>query len=187
MKSPPAPRKRNITATKARILEAAKRAFAELGYERAGLREIAAFADVNSALLVRYFGSKAGLFEAAMSDSIDVNDFLSGDRKTFGKRLAGHFVDSDFNPKSASIIAFSTSDDVGQEILVSLKEKYVIAPVAAWLGPPDATARAFQIIVLSWGFASYFQNASRAPSTKGLERSMIDWFAEAVQLIVDRR
>ncbi|MEM8975823.1 MAG: helix-turn-helix domain-containing protein [Pseudomonadota bacterium] len=51
-------------ATEARILEAARKVFAERGYDAAGLREIAESAQANLSLISRYFGGKEGLLEA---------------------------------------------------------------------------------------------------------------------------
>ncbi|MFX0576614.1 TetR family transcriptional regulator [Nocardia nepalensis] len=61
-------RKRDSAATRTAILTAAQQLFAERGYERATVREIAARAEVNQALLFRYFGSKDELFRAAIAD-----------------------------------------------------------------------------------------------------------------------
>ncbi|MFJ8648877.1 TetR family transcriptional regulator [Streptomyces sp. NPDC093546] len=57
-----AERPRAGTATRDRLLMAASALFAERGYERATVREIAARAGVNQALLFRHFGSKQALF-----------------------------------------------------------------------------------------------------------------------------
>lgn len=56
------PRRRDSAATRAAILRAARDAFARLGYDGAGVREIARAADVDTRLISRYFGSKEGLF-----------------------------------------------------------------------------------------------------------------------------
>ncbi len=52
--------------TRARILDAAARLFAEAGYERATIRAIAAAAGVDAGLVMHYFGSKESLFRAVM-------------------------------------------------------------------------------------------------------------------------
>jgi len=52
---------------KQRILDAGTRVFARKGYSGTGLREIAAEADVNLAMVSYYFGGKAGLLEAILS------------------------------------------------------------------------------------------------------------------------
>nr|BFE62209.1 TetR/AcrR family transcriptional regulator [Dactylosporangium thailandense] len=48
--------------TEARILEAAGRMFADLGYERTTIRAIASAAGVDGGLVMHYFGSKEALF-----------------------------------------------------------------------------------------------------------------------------
>ncbi|MFF2521401.1 helix-turn-helix domain-containing protein [Streptomyces liangshanensis] len=59
----PAPvRRRDAAATRASILLAAREVFTRLGYDGAGVREIARAADVDTRLIGRYFGSKEGLF-----------------------------------------------------------------------------------------------------------------------------
>lgn len=52
--------------TRHRLLEAAILVFAEKGFDGAGIREIALKAKANSALVQYYFGSKEGLYTAAL-------------------------------------------------------------------------------------------------------------------------
>ncbi|MBB5913849.1 AcrR family transcriptional regulator [Nocardia transvalensis] len=61
-------RKRDAVATRRAILVAAQELFAERGYDRATVRDIAGRAGVNQALLFRYFGNKDELFRAAIAD-----------------------------------------------------------------------------------------------------------------------
>ncbi|MCK8681632.1 TetR/AcrR family transcriptional regulator [Streptomyces lichenis] len=56
-------------ATRARLLAAASALFAERGYDRATVRDIAARAGVNQALLFRHFGSKQALFGEVVAQS----------------------------------------------------------------------------------------------------------------------
>ncbi|MGY0056368.1 TetR/AcrR family transcriptional regulator [Streptomyces sp. LZ34] len=55
-------RRRDAQGTRRRLREAASALFAERGYERTTVREIADRAGVNQALLFRYYGSKRALF-----------------------------------------------------------------------------------------------------------------------------
>ena len=57
-------------ATRAAILASARRAFAEHGYEGAGLRGIAEAAGVTAMMVGRYFGSKEGLFGEVVIDTM---------------------------------------------------------------------------------------------------------------------
>lgn len=61
------PRKRNAAATRQALLAAAHDRFIRLGYEGTKLRDVAADAGVTLALVKRYFGSKEGLFKAALA------------------------------------------------------------------------------------------------------------------------
>ncbi|QFZ17242.1 TetR/AcrR family transcriptional regulator [Saccharothrix syringae] len=60
-------RPRSAAATKAALLEAAAKLFAERGFDRTTVRDIASLAGVNQALLFRYYGSKDALFAAVLA------------------------------------------------------------------------------------------------------------------------
>ncbi|MEV4259778.1 helix-turn-helix domain-containing protein, partial [Spirillospora sp. NPDC049652] len=60
-------RKRNREATERRLLDAARDLFGEHGYDGVTVRMIAAAAGANVALVNRYFGSKAALFEHVLA------------------------------------------------------------------------------------------------------------------------
>ncbi|BCY08306.1 TetR family transcriptional regulator [Actinoplanes sp. L3-i22] len=64
-------RRRDSAATKQLLLEAARRRFAGDGYAATFIRDIAADAGVNVALIARYFGNKEGLFRACLAGSAD--------------------------------------------------------------------------------------------------------------------
>lgn len=58
------PRRRDAAATRQALLDAATDLFAERGFARTTVREIADRAGANQSLIFRYFGSKAAVFEA---------------------------------------------------------------------------------------------------------------------------
>jgi AcrR family transcriptional regulator len=60
-------RKRDAAATRLALLDAAGRLFAERGFDRTTVRDIAKLAGVNQSLLFRYFGSKEALFEEVVA------------------------------------------------------------------------------------------------------------------------
>jgi AcrR family transcriptional regulator len=60
-------RSRDAARTRQRLLHTAARLFAANGYAATTVREIAHEADVNAALINRYFASKEGLFEACLT------------------------------------------------------------------------------------------------------------------------
>jgi AcrR family transcriptional regulator len=77
------------------ILAAARDAFARDAYAGASLRAIAREAGVDVALIGHFFGSKAGLFVAAVDWPFDpqaaVATMLAGPRREVGRRIAGVF------------------------------------------------------------------------------------------------
>lgn len=79
-------------ATRARILDAARQRFAADGYERATIRAIAADADIDPSLVMRYFGNKQGLFVAAAEFDLRLPDLSKVPRKKVGAVLVEHFV-----------------------------------------------------------------------------------------------
>ena len=78
----------NAAATRQAILEAATRRFATQGYQRAGVREIAADAGVTAALVNRYFGSKEGLFAEVIGRALDIRHLIQGQRGDLADYLA---------------------------------------------------------------------------------------------------
>src|SRR6476659_3724456 len=62
----PGRRPHDAEASRRRLLEAAADLFDEHGYETTTVRQIGEQADVDPALICRYFGSKEGLYLAAL-------------------------------------------------------------------------------------------------------------------------
>ncbi|GIE96931.1 TetR/AcrR family transcriptional regulator [Paractinoplanes rishiriensis] len=77
--------------TKTSILEAARRTFADKGYDQASIRAIAGEAGVDPALVHHYFGTKEKLFLAAMNAPMNPAELipkaLAGPREGAGERL----------------------------------------------------------------------------------------------------
>jgi AcrR family transcriptional regulator len=90
---PPAQLKRSSSATKARILDAARQLFGRDGYELATVRGIAAVAQTDPALVIRYFGSKEGLFAEAAAFDLRLPDMSALPRGTWGAALVQHFLE----------------------------------------------------------------------------------------------
>lgn len=87
-----APRSRDSARTRADIVAAARTVFSEQGFEAATVRRIAARAGVAPNLITRYFGGKAGLFQAAASIDLGVVDAVEGPIEGLGARIAATVV-----------------------------------------------------------------------------------------------
>ena len=84
------------SVTRAKILAAARRQFAGSGYERATLRAIARTAHVDQRLITHFFGSKHGVFVAAMTLPVDPSEIVAAVTAPgiggLGERLARQWV-----------------------------------------------------------------------------------------------
>lgn len=79
-------------ATRAAILEAARQLFAQHGYDRTTVREVAARAGIDPAMVIRYFGSKDELFARAVAFDLRLPDIRSIDPSRLGEMLVRHFL-----------------------------------------------------------------------------------------------
>jgi AcrR family transcriptional regulator len=181
----PPPRKRDAAATRARILEAAQRAFSQTGYSHTGIREIARAAGTSSTLVLRYFGSKAGLFEAALVAAMPVASVLSQPRETLGRTLAEGLLDPANAVRPPLMIAMASGDAEAAAIAARVFEQQSIAPVAAWLGEPDGRARALEMAMLATGLVSYLRQLPLGPPSEAERRHIVDWFARSIQAIIE--
>ncbi len=86
---PEVPRRRHDSAaTRAALLQAASELFAERGFDQTTVRDVAAHAEVNQALLFRYFGSKQELFAEVLNR--DSRQLLEGGS---AEELPGRILD----------------------------------------------------------------------------------------------
>jgi AcrR family transcriptional regulator len=90
-KPSPAPLKKS-DRTRAAILDAAQRLFAERGHAATTIRDVAAEAGIDPALVMRYFGSKDELFVRAAAFELDLPALDKLDRDSVGEELLRHFL-----------------------------------------------------------------------------------------------
>jgi AcrR family transcriptional regulator len=150
------PRRRDAEATRAAILEAAKRQFARLGYDRAGLRDIAGEVGVDVALIKRYFGGKEALFGEALKASIHADRLRSWDRRTFPRDVAVMMAESadaddDRTHSFQFLLQAATSPTTAPLLSVAVQEGF-LGPIRQWLGGEDAQARARVLAAIYIGF-----------------------------------
>jgi AcrR family transcriptional regulator len=143
-------------ATRRAILDAARAIFASHGYEQTTIRAVAAEAGIDASMVMRYFGSKAGLFAAAASVNLEPPDLGSVPARRRGELLVRHFVDRwECNPSAASLVlqlrAGVTDDAVAEQVQTNFR-RLIVAPVAA-LGDPDADRRSALIATQLLGLA----------------------------------
>jgi AcrR family transcriptional regulator len=123
-RTPRTGRRGSGSGTRDAILVAARRLFAEHGYDGASMRAIAAEAGVDAALVVHFFGTKAELLTASLQwpfdPDIEVERLLQAGRRDAGEALARLFV--------------TTWDDLGQgNPIIMLLRSATNEPAAAAL------------------------------------------------------
>ena len=85
--------RRRSDETRAAILAAARRRFAADGFERTTIRAIAADAGIDPSMVMRYYGSKDGLFSAAADLDLQLPDLAAVPREQLGETLVRHWVE----------------------------------------------------------------------------------------------
>ena len=170
--------------TKARILSAAQIAFAEKGYSHANLRDIAGQAGVAPSLVIKHFGTKQNLFAEALAKTLQDAEVSPEDRSGFGERLVGVLLNPQIRVLTPAMIALSLEDEDARQVAASVTKDHIIVPLAAWLGPPDAEARAANLLMLSIGFALFQRHLKAGISPQAREISA-RWFAKQIQGVIN--
>jgi len=146
LSAPPAARKRDAGATRAAILVAAKRHFAKSGYDGAYLRDIAADAGVDAALINRYFGGKDGLFAAALKDSIHPDRINEWSRATFAldvaQMMAGHAHNNVERTHAFEFLLQAATNPTTAPLLNAAVQERFMRPIREWIGGDHVEARA---------------------------------------------
>jgi AcrR family transcriptional regulator len=163
---PSTPRLRNAAATKLDILTAATAAFLEESFENVGVRQIAASAGVDVALISRYFGSKRQLFIEVLKGC---DDRIAPAIQPAG--LAAHYADAVLQQglndgrgdvQRLLIILRSASSPEAAEIVRETLRDNVLAPSAALLEGPDAEVRA-SLSMAVWIGVTVLRNVMLVP------------------------
>ena len=138
------------SGTREAILDAARRAFAERGYQQASIRGVAEMAGVDPALVHHYFGRKQDLFVAAVE--IPVNPFdafveLVSEQglETLGERLLELFLSvwdqSDQHSPLLALIRSAVSEERAAAMLREFITEEILGRIARELATPDARLR----------------------------------------------
>ncbi|WP_276318217.1 TetR/AcrR family transcriptional regulator [Sphingomonas crocodyli] len=176
---------RDAEGTRSRILAAACMQFGARGFANTGVRDIAAEASVNPALVLRYYGSKEGLFRAALDHSIFMDPVFALEPGTMGQRIVEIFLAANEMPSPLSMMILSAGDPTAHAISVRALDEKVIRPLADYLDGPDAEARAACLNLLWSGFLTAWKLLPIAPLSDDRLPMIAGWLADATQAIVD--
>jgi AcrR family transcriptional regulator len=143
-------RRPGLSGTREAILDAARRAFAEHGYQRATIRGVAELAGVDPALVHHYFGTKQGLFVAAVQLPVNpveqLSALLADEPELVGQRMIGVFLSvwdlAANNSPLLALVRSAVSDEQAAAMLREFITEEVLGRIAEGLGSPDAKLRA---------------------------------------------
>jgi AcrR family transcriptional regulator len=143
-KAGPVTRLRDAAATQKAILAAARAHFARLGYDGALLRDIAADAGVDAALINRYFGGKDGLFEAVIENALHPEYLVRSERTKIADHAAAALAAGPHADRleAFSLILHAATSRHGAKLLDKVVQARFMGPVRDWLGGEDSGARA---------------------------------------------
>jgi AcrR family transcriptional regulator len=142
-------RPRGKTDTRNVILAAARHTFAEAGYDKTSVREVAAAAGVDPGMIRHYFGSKAELFRATMGWPFEPDQIaariLGGERDGIGERLTRVFFEAWEQPDSQApllaILRGAATHDESANLVRQFIQGQVYRHIAAGVGGHDAELR----------------------------------------------
>ena len=143
-------RRPGASRTRGAILDAARRAFAEQGYQHATIRGVAELAGVDPALVHHYFGTKQELFVAAVQLPVNpveqLTAVLAQDPDQAGQRMVELFLSiwdhaADQSPLLA-LVRSAVGDEHAAGMLREFITEEVLGHIAHRLGSPDARLRA---------------------------------------------
>jgi AcrR family transcriptional regulator len=138
--------------TTAAIFAAARKLFSDRGYAGTPVRDIAAEAGVDAALVIRYFGSKELLFLETMQLDIDPVGMLDGPIETLGEDFIDFVLRSGDQMRSIYLALLRASDTNGiNKQLRSVHESQFVEPLRARLIGDDADVRAHLAAALVGG------------------------------------
>jgi AcrR family transcriptional regulator len=176
--------------TRRAILEEARQQFATRGYEQTTIRAVAAQAGIDPSMVMRYFGSKAGLFAAASTTHLQVPDLRPVPPAERGEFMVRHFVERwEQSPGDDTLVFLLrtavTNDGVADQLHVQF-QNLVIAPIAG-LGVDEPGRRGSLIGTQLLGLALCRYVLRLPPIAAAAAEEVINDVAPTVQLHLDSR
>jgi AcrR family transcriptional regulator len=161
--------------TKQRILTAARLRFSAEGYERTTIRSVAGDAEIDPSMVMRYFGSKEGLFAAAATFDLHLPDLASLPRKERGARLAEHLLDvwghSETGQSLVILVRTAATNEGAAARVRQIFREQVLATVAK-VAPDAASVRASLISSHILGLA-YCRYVVEIPEVAAMSEQLI--------------
>jgi AcrR family transcriptional regulator len=171
------------------LLEAARRLFAERGYEGASLRAIAAAAGVDAALVAHFFGSKADLLAAAVDWPFDPDTALprllarGPDHvgETLSELFLGVWDDERQRSPLLTLLRAATTEPRAATLLHEFVCTRLLGPLLAQLGSDQPELRSDLVTAQLSGLALTRYILRFEPIASTPAEQLIAWIAPTLQ------
>ncbi|MEV6971293.1 TetR family transcriptional regulator [Hamadaea sp. NPDC051192] len=176
--------------TREAILASARQAFAERGFDGATVRQIAAGAEVDPALVHHYFGSKEQLFLDTMKVPIDPRTLIDGITTAgvdhVGETLIRAFLrvwDSPAGGIGVALIRSGVTNEMGARLLREFLQTQILRRVVKQLDldPAEAPIRAALIASQLAGLAMMRYIIKLEPLASAAVDDLVAMFAPTIQ------
>jgi AcrR family transcriptional regulator len=188
-RTPRTGRRPGESTTREEILKAARRLFAERGYQGATMRAIAAEAGVDAALLVHFFGNKPTLLAEAIEwpfdPEVEMPKLLVDGRHQAGRHLVGLFVrtwdDQGSRNPILVLLRAATVEPQAAEMLREFMRRRLYAPLMDRLRVDEPELRSDLVLsqLLGLGLVRYVLRLE--PLASAPPEAVIEWIAPTVQ------
>lgn len=172
-------------ATPDAIRGAATRLFSEQGFSRTSVRDIAALAGVDAALVIRHFNSKEALFLETVSVDGSFSGIVDGPLETLGRAILARLIEdvpADTGKLYGALFGALDRPEV-RAYLNTSTTRHLTEPLTARLRGPHAAMRADLIasqiaglLVSVWTLESH---------RRALDSATLDMYARAIQALID--
>jgi AcrR family transcriptional regulator len=172
------------------ILAAARRLFAEEGYDKTTVRAIARAAGVDPSMIIRYYGSKADLYEVASAVDLQMIDLSGVPRDQVGRRFARHLLsrwEKGGNDAEILLLRTAPTEPLAAAGIQKIFTHQVLPSLhSAFPNDPDIEARAG--LVLSQGLGAVISRhlLHVEPLASMDFDTLADAVGDAIQLHLDR-
>jgi AcrR family transcriptional regulator len=145
--------------TRRRILQAARRVFGRVGYDRATVRAIAAEAHVDKSSVIQYFGTKQQLFREAVAFDLEVDALtVGGDPAASAENYLRAMLQrwaADPDSPMAVLLRTSLTSEEAAELLRRHVTTEAIDRIARRLEGPDPRLRAALAGAIMFGITTH--------------------------------
>ncbi|MEH1026159.1 TetR family transcriptional regulator [Micromonospora profundi] len=174
---------RRSDTTRAAILRAARERFAADGYERATIRAIAADAKIDPSMVMRYYGSKEGLFAAAAEFDLRLPDLTAVPAGQLGETLVRHFLTRwEGDETLVALLRAASTNPGAAERMRGIFADQLTAAVATFGTDPATTARRAGLVasqILGLAFTRYIVRLP--PMVDLAPEELVSWIAPTLQ------